>query len=80
MDPKPESLSDPSETTLGVFLGISWILFLFYFFWNRGNKKGDVDQMSLITSEFSMSVSDEKTSTPFQSVPTAAYENPNGPI
>lgn len=80
MDPKPEGIADPSGTTLGVFLGISWILFLGYFFWNRGSKKNP-DQMSLITSEFSMTVSDEKNSTTFQSVPTtAAYENPTGPI
>ena len=79
MDPKPEGLADPSGATLGVFLGISWILFLGYFFWNRGSKK-NADEMSLITSEFSMTVSDEKNSTTFQSVPTAAYENPTGPI
>ena len=79
MDPKPEAVTDPSGTTLGVFLGISWILFLGYFLWNRGSKK-NADEMSLITSEFSMTVSDEKNSTTFQSVPTAAYENPTGPI
>ena len=79
MDPKPETVTDPSGTTLGVFLGISWILFLGYFLWNRGSKK-NADEMSLITSEFSMTVSDEKNSTTFQSVPTAAYENPTGPI
>ena len=79
MDPKPEAVTDPSGATLGVFLGISWILFLGYFLWNRGSKK-NADEMSLITSEFSMTVSDEKNSTTFQSVPTAAYENPTGPI
>lgn len=72
MDPKPDS------TTLGIFLGISWILFLTYFFVNRNSKTSNGDQMSLITSEFSMAVSEEKSTTPFQSVPSA-YVNANGP-
>lgn len=65
-EPTPEALKS-SETSLGIFLGVSWLLFIIYAVWSRPKTRSS-DQLNLISAEFSMDEPELKN--PWQSVPS----------